>query len=93
MFTVKYRSFALSPIQSSGNLINYDMSEQIHGPFLFVSQEYESGKMVVYAHRDEHAAGFAFGPFVPSELAGDDHPHPTVWVMNEQGATIAKYDL
>lgn len=89
MFTIKYRTFALSPKQDNHGPY-YDMCEQIHGPFGFVSQETDDGCRVVYAHRDDGAPVMTFGP-VKVGVAGQ--PCPTLWVMNEQGATIAKYDL
>jgi hypothetical protein len=96
MFTIKYQTFSLSPTQPAdapGSF--YDRSEQIHGPFAMVSQEYKEGYSVVYCHRTEDALGMTFGPFIPPEQGdgGSRHPRPTLWVMNEQGATIAKYDL
>lgn len=94
MFTIKYRTLELAPQQPSDGPSNYTFHEQIHGPFHMVSQEVDSdGHTVVHAHRDDCSPGMMFGPWAPAETAGSPRPGPTLWVMNEQGATIAKYDL
>lgn len=95
MFTIKYRTFApVEPLQqdlrAGAPPRAFQPSEQLHGPFLFVSQEHENGYVTVHCHSDDAGPGFSFGPCtdLPS-----DCPRPTVWVMNEHGATVAKYDL
>jgi hypothetical protein len=88
MFTIKYRSYR--PLTNS--LTNYVTHELIDGPFSLVSQEVdEDGHIVVHAHRTSAESGTMFGPWVP--CVGDPTPGPIVWVMNENGATVAKYDL
>ena len=93
MFTIKYRSYSLSPKQSSDVPTCYDEHELIDGPFAMISKEYQDGYQVVHAHRDHNAPGMTFGPCIYDEVAGVHHPRPTLWVMNESGATVAKYDL
>lgn len=90
MFTIKYRTYNPSPKQDGGTTCFYDQCELIDGPFALVSQEMDDGYIVVHAHRDHEAPGTMFGP-VRADEAGK--PRPTLWVMNEQGATVAKYDL
>jgi hypothetical protein len=94
MFTIKYRSYSLSQNQPPADCIAptafYDEHELIDGPFAMVSKELEDGYTVVHAHRDHNALGMSFGP-VKAGAAGQ--PRPTLWVMNEAGATVAKYDL
>jgi hypothetical protein len=93
MFTVKYRTYTLSPKQD-GNGPYYDENEQIHGPFELVSKEQDdNGYTVVHAHRDQCQPGITFSEFQRDEVAGAKRPRSVLWVMNEQGATIAKYDL
>jgi hypothetical protein len=92
MFTIKYRSYTLSAKQSSDGPF-YDEHELIDGPFAMISKEMDDGYPVVYAHRDHNAPGTAFGPVQIPETAGQRQPRPTLWVMNESGATVAKYDL
>jgi hypothetical protein len=91
MFTVKYRTYNPCPKQPADcTSRQYDEVEMIQGPFAFVSKEMEDGYTVVYAHRDDTAPGYTFGPIFSDEAG---RPRPALWVMNEQGATIAKYDL
>lgn len=93
MFTIKYRTYSLSRTQDAaeGAPHYYDENEQIHGPFELISKEQdESGYTLVHAHRETSAPGMTFGP-IHADEAGK--PRPTLWVMNEQGSTIAKYDL
>lgn len=97
MFTVKYQSFQPCAQQPSEGPTHYDRVEQIQGPFELVSQEMKDGYIVVYAHRDACAPGVMFGPFVEPDTNSlapvSSAPRPTVWVMNDHGATVAKYDL
>lgn len=99
MFTIKYRCYnRIDPKPSHGDPLGqrptYTENEQIHGPFAFVSFEVDDdGYVVVHAHRDNTAPGMTFGPCLLPEVAGEVHPRPTLWVMNEAGATVAKYDL
>jgi hypothetical protein len=94
MFTTKYRSYNLSSNQPPPDCVApkhfYDEHEMIEGPFVQVSKEMVDGYVVVYAHRDFNSPGMTFGP-VQNYAA--DQPRPTLWVMNESGATVAKYDL
>jgi hypothetical protein len=94
MFTIKYRTYSVSRIQPPADCIAptafYDEHELIDGPFAMVSKEIDDGYVVVYAHREHNAPGMTFGP-VKVDAAGQ--PRPTLWVMNEAGATVAKYDL
>lgn len=95
MFTIKFRTYSPARTQpadcSSGP--SYDENEQIHGPFELVSKEQdEDGYTVVHCHRGTDPA-ITFSDDHKDEAAGSKRPRPIVWVMNEQGATIAKYDL
>ena len=98
MFTIKYRSYSPSDVQQGGGFPCYDQNEQLHGPFDLISQEMVQGRLVVYAHRGAEP-GMSFGPWVgaeipaPSDTPQSAAPRPTLWVMNESGATVAKYDL
>lgn len=94
-YTVKYRCYNPCATQPQEGPTHYDQNEQIHGPFTFVSQEMQDGLMVVHAHRGEEAIGMMFGPHRIGDLAAGQEPppRPSVWVMNESGATVAKYDL
>lgn len=94
MFTIKYRTFTPSATQCAdpGSPTYYDQNEQLHGPFDLVSQEMQDGLIVIYAHNGDDP-GTTFGPFRPPETANEEPPRPTLWVMNEAGATVAKYDL
>jgi hypothetical protein len=96
MFTIKYRTFPLTEIQPPPNSASpacYSEHELIDGPFAMVSKEMDDGYVVVHAHRDFTAPGMTFGPHKAQEAAGSPGPRPTLWVMNEHGATVAKYDL
>lgn len=88
MFTIKYRRFNPAG-QAPDGRSNFLPVESIDGPFTHVSQEWQDGYAVVYAHRGD-ALGMTYGPHGYGE---DYEPRPTLWVMNEQGATIAKYGL
>lgn len=97
MFTIKYRTY--NPAPPVDGMINsgWLQHEQIWGPFEFVTQEAaDDGKSIIYGHYkaipgETGGLPMTFGPI------GDDwpqnQPRPMLWVMNEQGATIAKYDL
>lgn len=98
MFTIKFRTYSPARTQpartqpSEGPAF-YDENEQIHGPFELVSKEQdEDGYTVVHCHRGTDPA-VTFSDDHKDEAAGSKRPRPIVWVMNEQGATIAKYDL
>jgi hypothetical protein len=98
MFTIKYRTYSLAPTQNSDALASrcYDENEQIHGPFELVSKEQdEDGCTVVHAHPPGNAPATTFAdPGSRNDsVAGETRPRSALWVMNEQGATIAKYDL
>jgi hypothetical protein len=96
MFTIKYRSFVPAATQNAepGSPTLYDCVEQISGGYDFVSQEIEDGYMVVHAHRGGDP-GMTFGPCkgVDRKAGEAPPPRPTVYVMNDTGATVAKYDL
>lgn len=96
MFTVKYRTYNLAPKQPAEGPRNYDEVEMIYGPFeLILKEQDEDGYTVIHAHRA--------GGGDPLTVKHCDHgdqvagqlppPRSTAWIMNEQGATIAKYDL
>lgn len=93
MFTVKYRTFECAKTQLVEGPCFFDMHEHISGPYEQISQEYQDGYMVVHAHREGGAPGYTFGPIFGQDESTDTPPRPTLWVMNEQGATVAKYDL
>ena len=82
----------MASLQSSSVPVSYDQVESIDGPFCSVSQEYDRGYMVVYAHRSPSELGMTYGPIMEPD-GTNQPPRPTLWVMNEQGATVAKYDL
>lgn len=93
MFTIKYRSYqpcAKQPEAGDGANKFYDEIDLIDGPFNIVSKEMDDGYTVVHAHRGPEMLGMTFGP-VKADEAGK--PRPKLWVMNEQGATVATYDL
>lgn len=92
MFTIKYHFYVLAAAQSSDGPF-YDECESCHGPFEVVSQEREDGYIVVHGI-DCSGLPMTFGPVKSQDqVAGKPEPRPVVWVMNEHGATIAKYDL
>jgi hypothetical protein len=95
MFTIKYRFYVLAEAQSSDGPF-YDECESCHGPFEVVSQEREDGYIVVHGI-DPAGQPMTFGPHKAdggvSDVPRSMPPRPVVWVMNEHGATIAKYDL
>jgi hypothetical protein len=99
MFTTKYISFQLSPLQSSDETDPrfYDRCETIDGPWSYISQSYddETRGMVVHAHREGGAPGCTWGPVPHEDRAPGTQPapRPTLYVMNESGATVAKYDF
>ena len=90
MFTVKYRQFTLAPAQQADAPMMYSQVESIDGPFDRISQEHTIHGMVVYAYRGDGELHMTYGPCLNGR---EDPPRPTVWVMNEMGATVAKYDL
>lgn len=100
-FTIKYRRYNPSAQQPGPDVVAprffYDAQETIDGPFAFVSQEMVDGYVVVYAHRSyDETPGMTYGPCKSGGDRGTiegDAPRPTLWVMNEAGATVAKYDL
>jgi hypothetical protein len=51
--------------------------------------------MVVHAHREGGAPGCTWGPVPHEDRAPGTQPapRPTLYVMNESGATVAKYDF
>jgi hypothetical protein len=92
MFTIKYRTYSPARTQPSEGPTFYDENEQIHGPFDLVSKEQdEDGYTVVHCHRGGDPA-IMFSDR-RDESAGSKRPRTTLWVMNESGATVAKYDL
>jgi hypothetical protein len=95
MFTIKYRSYTLNTKRSNcGEGPIYDEHELIDGPFTMISKEFnEEGYPVVYAHREHNAPGMTYGAFNVPDVAGQPNPRPMLWVMNDHGATVAKYDL
>jgi hypothetical protein len=91
MYTMKYRYYARSNTQpADASHTAYDEFEMIQGPFSYVSAEWDDGWRVVHAHRNDTEPGYTFGP-VKDAAAGQ--PRPTLYVMNDHGATVAKYDL
>lgn len=95
MFTIKYRCYDRAPAQPAEGPTNYNENEQLHGPFDVISKEQdEDGYTLVHGHYPgELSPCMTFGPFKPPETAGEYHPRPTLWVMNESGATVARYDI
>lgn len=104
MFTIKYRYFEpgslVAPKPGSDchapGRPTYTEAERIDGPYVSVSQRWENGYAIVTADRGDVSPGMTYGPIINS---GDEvepnmpYPRPTLWVMNDRGATIAKYDL
>lgn len=98
MFTVKFRTYNLAPTQSADPKAPrcYDEVELIYGTFELVSKEQDGdGNTVVYAHRPGGAEGLTLKHCDHIQQVAGQLPPPrsTCWVMNEQGATVAKYDL
>jgi hypothetical protein len=96
MFTVKYRTYNLAKQQPVDGPRHYDEVELIYGPFEMVSKEHdEDGYPVVYAHRAGGAEGLTLKHCDHGDQVAGQLPPPRAmcWVMNEQGATIAKYGL
>lgn len=97
MFTIKYCAFNPSATQcvDQDSPVFYDRVEQLSGPYDHISQEYVDGYMVVYAHRDGGGLGMTYGPIKAPDVEPGKQPapRPTLYVMNESGATVAKYDL
>lgn len=92
MFTIKYRSWEVCDRQPTPAPASpcYSQLERLDGPFAAVSTRYENGLLAVSCDRNDMTPGMTYGPVQPTE---GNVPRPTLWVMNEQGATIAKYDL
>ncbi len=90
MFTIKYRYYELCAPAPDTPAPQYSQCERLDGPYESVSTRYENGELTVYCSRNELSPGMTYGPI--GETA-NDFPRPTLWVMNAQGATIAKYDL
>lgn len=98
MFTVKYRTYNLAPKQQAGGPLCYDEVEMIYGTFELISKEQdEDGNTVIHCHRPGGAPGLTVKhcDHQDEKRAAGDLPPPrsTCWIMNEQGATVAKYDL
>lgn len=95
MFTIKYRYYTLTPQPQGVTFICYDENESLHGPYEVVSKGMENGYPTVHCIPAPGELPMTFGPFVAPSDAPDPerHPRPTIWVMNDQGATISKYDL
>jgi hypothetical protein len=91
MFTIKYRFYNLAAQQPTEGPQFYDQCESCHGPFEVVSQERSDGYIVVHGI-DPAGQPMTFGPYNPPDQVASA-PRPIVWVMNEAGATVAKYDL
>lgn len=73
-----------------GKSRGFAQNEMIDGPYESVSTRYEGHDLTVYCRRNELHPGMTYGPIGETE---NNFPRPTLWVMNAQGATIAKYDL
>lgn len=97
MFTIKYRAW--NAVEVAGQTApSYVENEQVWGPFEFVSKESTpDGLPVVYCHYSgsHQSLPMTFGaiPYPELEQQKNFHPRPTLWVMNENGATISKYEL
>lgn len=97
MFTVKYRQWNPAP-DTAQNAIpgSWVSTEQLWGPFEFVSAENRDNGLEIYGYYkgyhngDERGLPMTFGPFINQQ---EGQPRPTLWVMNEAGATVAKYEL
>lgn len=98
MFTVKYRTYSLAPTQNSDLSAPrcYSETELIYGPFELISKEQdEDGYTVIHAHRAGGDPGLTLKHCEHADQAAGQPPAPrsTAWVMNANGATVAKYDL
>lgn len=97
MFTIKYRYYVAAKEQPADGPAFFDECESIHGPFEVISQYRENGYIVVTGQVGPDSLPMTFGPEKgtdpPTAGSPPRSPRPTLWVMNEQGATIAKYDL
>lgn len=78
-----------------GRHVGMTECDRIDGPYESISTRYEDGYLTVYASRNYLQPGMTYGPVIGPELppGTPQGPRPTLWVMNEAGATIAKYDL
>jgi hypothetical protein len=94
MFTIKYRFYTLAAAQSVDGPF-YDQCESCHGPFEVVSQERDQNGSIVVHGIDPNGQPMTFGPARAEESAvlHNPSPRPVIWVMNDHGATIARYDL
>jgi hypothetical protein len=97
MFTIKYRTWNPAPEDSETAIPgSWVKTEQLWGPFEFVSSETRANGLEVYGYYkgyhdgDQRGLPMTFGPFCD---APKEQPHPVLWVMNESGATVAKYEL
>jgi hypothetical protein len=100
MFTIKYRYYTPAKTQPVDGPKFYDECESCHGPFEVVNQARDdNGYIEVHGirGRSDGYLPMTFGPFHDPNgedvKPGQQHPRPTLWVMNEAGATVAKYDL
>lgn len=83
------------PEMPIGRHIGMTECDRIDGPYESIATRYEDGYLTVYASRNYLQPGMTYGPVIGPELppGTPQGPRPTLWVMNEAGATIAKYDL
>ncbi len=98
MFTLKYRMHEVTNEQLPADCEAPKYAslpiEQIHGPFDEVSQSWQDRRMVVHANRHDGEPGMTFGPIITvADEPAFYVPRPTLWVMNESGATVATYHL
>ena len=92
-FTVKYQRYVPAAAQPADGPVFYSPIQSIDGPFTSIHQEYKDGLLVVYAHRGDEL-GMTYGPVFGTDAPPERQPpRPTLWVMNDQGQTVAKYDL
>ena len=93
MFTIKYRYYQLSDQQPPEDCLAptkfWQEHEQLHGPYIGINKIMVNGYQMVECF-DYTNPPNTFGPYDHLE---EGQPRPVIWVMNEQGATIAKYDL
>jgi len=94
MFTIKYRTYRFAPQQPTLGEPCYCTHEQILGPFEFVSQEVDdkTSQFVVHAYAPG-GSSTTLGPVQRPDEGQQNPPPPIIWVMNETGATVARYDL